>query len=187
MERTRSNRNDAVSIRHTRPLRTHIRKGQRRQVSPSLSTTIRWLVEAATTPSSVSCEKELDDPLFACREVIVAFESSTTDLAALSVWDTRSFKRPVSVQENLTSLNPETNIIFSPDERFILTGTAGPKAGIVPGKEVDVRGKPGGRIVVMKKDNLEIVRELSRSKYLFSTYVAVSCVISIFASVRSDC
>lgn len=52
-------------------------------------------------------------------------------------------------------------MIFSPDEKYILTGTAGPKAGIVPGKEVDVRGKPGGRIVVMKREDLEIVREYS--------------------------
>ncbi|CAD6581483.1 MAG: hypothetical protein CYPHOPRED_001586, partial [Cyphobasidiales sp. Tagirdzhanova-0007] len=78
----------------------------------------------------------------------------------VKLWDARSFKSPVSIASNLSSLNPETNVIYSPDERFILTGTAGPKAGVVPGKEVDVRGKRGGRIVVMKKENLEVVREL---------------------------
>ena len=82
------------------------------------------------------------------------------------VWDARSFKSPVSIASNLSSLNPETNVIYSPDERFILTGTAGPKAGVVPGKEVDVRGKRGGRIVVMKKENLEVVRELSKLLFI---------------------
>lgn len=69
----------------------------------------------------------------------------------------------MAVAENLSSLNPETNVIFSPDQRFVLTGTAGPRAGNVPGKEVDVRGKPGGRVIVMKRENLEIVREMSES------------------------
>lgn len=35
-------------------------------------------------------------------------------------------------------------------------------AGLVPGKEVDVRGKPGGRVVVLKRDNLELVKEFSK-------------------------
>lgn len=60
-------------------------------------------------------------------------------------------------------MNPETNVIFSPDEKYILTGTAGPMAGIVAGKEVDVRGKPGGRIVVLERDTLSVVREYTVS------------------------
>jgi hypothetical protein len=63
------------------------------------------------------------------------------------------------VAPDLSSLNPETNVIFSPDERYILTGTAGPQAGMVPGKQVETRGKPGGRIVVMERDTLNIVKE----------------------------
>lgn len=38
------------------------------------------------------------------------------------VWDIRSLKSPVKVAENLDNVNPETNVIFSPDERLILTG-----------------------------------------------------------------
>ncbi|KAK9900003.1 WD40 repeat-like protein [Cystobasidium minutum MCA 4210] len=70
----------------------------------------------------------------------------------VKVWDARAFKKPVSVASNLTSLNPETNVIFSPDEKHILTGTA-----------VDTKGKPGGRIVVMERDTLQIVKEYSVS------------------------
>jgi hypothetical protein len=87
----------------------------------------------------------------------------------LLVWDIRKFKKPLSVASDLISNNPETNVIFSPDEKYVLTGTTGPKAGLVPGKEVDVRGKPGGRIVVMKRENLEIVREYSTLRLLANT------------------
>jgi len=84
-------------------------------------------------------------------------------LTSILVWDARHFKKPVAVASDLSSLNPETNVIFSPDERYILTGTAGPQAGIVAGKQVETRGKPGGRIVVMERDTLNIVKEYNVS------------------------
>jgi hypothetical protein len=34
-----------------------------------------------------------------------------------SEWDTRKFKQPLAVVEGLPSLNDETNVIFSPDDR----------------------------------------------------------------------
>lgn len=79
------------------------------------------------------------------------------------MWDARAFKKPVSVASGLSSLNPETNVIFSPDEKHILTGTAGPQAGIVPGKQVETRGKPGGRIIVLERDTLQVVKEYNVS------------------------
>lgn len=51
------------------------------------------------------------------------------------------------------SLNPETNVIFSPDERFILTGVAANKA---EGQE--------GKIVFLRKEDLEVVKTLSASR-----------------------
>lgn len=78
----------------------------------------------------------------------------------VKTWDTRAFKKPLSVAESLSSLNPETNVIFSPDEKYILTGTAGSKAGIVPGKNDDAQGKPGGKIVVMDRQDLKKVKEI---------------------------
>lgn len=38
------------------------------------------------------------------------------------VWDIRNAKKPVNTAYNLETVNPEANVIFSPDERMILTG-----------------------------------------------------------------
>jgi hypothetical protein len=38
------------------------------------------------------------------------------------VWDLRNAKKPVKTAYNLDIVNPEANIIFSPDEKLILTG-----------------------------------------------------------------
>jgi hypothetical protein len=38
------------------------------------------------------------------------------------VWDVRSIRRPVAVAEGFETRYPDTNIIFSPDGRSILTG-----------------------------------------------------------------
>lgn len=46
--------------------------------------------------------------------------------ASILVWDIRNAKKPVSTAYNLETVNPEANVIFSPDERMILTGNAQP-------------------------------------------------------------
>lgn len=38
------------------------------------------------------------------------------------VWDLRNAKKPVKTAYNLDIVNPEANVIFSPDEKLILTG-----------------------------------------------------------------
>lgn len=66
----------------------------------------------------------------------------------------------------MPSLNDETNIIFSPDENFIITGTAGAKAAVVPGRAdapADT-SREKGKLVVLKRDTLEIARELTVSE-----------------------
>jgi hypothetical protein len=39
-----------------------------------------------------------------------------------TVWDVRNAKKPVKTAWGLDIVNPEVNVIFSPDERLILTG-----------------------------------------------------------------
>ncbi|CAO3645547.1 unnamed protein product [Cunninghamella blakesleeana] len=67
---------------------------------------------------------------------------------SVKVWDIRNVKKPVNVQYNLDIVNPEVDVIFSPDERLILTGTACPK------------GQGVGKLVMMDRDSLEIVRTM---------------------------
>jgi hypothetical protein len=66
-----------------------------------------------------------------------------------SVWDIRSFKKPTAVHEGLATLYPNTNAVFSPDEKYVITGAGSAAKG----------GK--GRLVIMEKGALEIVKELS--------------------------
>lgn len=68
------------------------------------------------------------------------------------VWDARNLKNHVAVAEDLPTLNSETNAIFSPDERLILTGTG-------------VKKNEGyGKIVMMNSETLEVVRTMSVSQ-----------------------
>lgn len=67
------------------------------------------------------------------------------------VWDLRNAKKPVNVAYNLDIVNPEANVIFSPDERLILTGTACPK------------GKGFGQLVMLNRDTLQVQESISKS------------------------
>eukprot|EP00879_Flechtneria_rotunda_P007172 GHRR01007527.1.p1 GENE.GHRR01007527.1~~GHRR01007527.1.p1 ORF type:complete len:743 (+),score=231.29 GHRR01007527.1:361-2589(+) len=42
----------------------------------------------------------------------------------LKLWDLRAFKSPLAIWDNLPTNYPTTDVIFSPDERLLLTGTA---------------------------------------------------------------
>jgi len=65
-----------------------------------------------------------------------------------SVWDLRSFKKPVSVKTEMMTLYPQTNAIFSPDDKYVVTG-------------VGATSKGGhGKLLFMSKDSLEVVQEL---------------------------
>ena len=65
-----------------------------------------------------------------------------------SVWDLRAFKKPLATHSGLTTLYPGTNAIFSPDDKYILTGAgANHKGG-------------AGRLVFLDKATLEPTREL---------------------------
>lgn len=64
------------------------------------------------------------------------------------MWDLRSFKKPVSVKTEMTTLYPQTNAIFSPDDKYVVTGVG-----------TSARGGPG-KLMFMSKDSLEVVQEL---------------------------
>ncbi|RIB30186.1 WD40-repeat-containing domain protein [Gigaspora rosea] len=70
----------------------------------------------------------------------------------VKVWDVRNFKSAVAQAKELPSFNAETNVIFSPDERMIITGTATKK------------GEGYGKLVMMDRESLEIVRTMSITK-----------------------
>lgn len=67
----------------------------------------------------------------------------------VKLWDLRSFKKPVSVKSEMTTLYPQTNAIFSPDDKYVVTG-------------VGTNSKGGhGKLLFMSKNSLEVVEELA--------------------------
>ncbi|TCD70036.1 hypothetical protein EIP91_005017, partial [Steccherinum ochraceum] len=66
----------------------------------------------------------------------------------VKLWDLRAFKKPLATRSDLATLYPTTNAIFSPDDKYIVTGAGAENKG----------GK--GRLLFMRKDNLEIAKEL---------------------------
>ncbi|GAA6010590.1 hypothetical protein JCM10207_007752 [Rhodosporidiobolus poonsookiae] len=94
----------------------------------------------------------------------------------LKLWSPKALKTPLHTATSLPSLNPETNVCFSPTGKYVLTGTAGRKAGVVGSgsggggggvadeeSETGVRGN--GRLVVFETDGLRKVRELDMGEY----------------------
>jgi hypothetical protein len=76
----------------------------------------------------------------------------------------------VSVANDLATINPESNVIFSPDEKLILTGicflivcsnTLNMKLMSLIGTAVK-KGEGYGKLVMMDRDTLEIRRTMSK-------------------------
>ena len=65
-----------------------------------------------------------------------------------SVWDIRSFKRPVAERSGVPTLYPSTNAIFSPDNKHIVTGAGKSEKG------------GHGALLFLSRQNLEVVKEL---------------------------
>ncbi|KAI0314992.1 WD40-repeat-containing domain protein [Amylostereum chailletii] len=66
----------------------------------------------------------------------------------VKLWDVRKFKKPIATRSNILTLYPTTNAIFSPDNKYVVTG-----AGAA------VKGEKG-RLLFMRKEDLEVEREL---------------------------
>ncbi|CAG8537772.1 16632_t:CDS:10 [Acaulospora colombiana] len=83
------------------------------------------------------------------RSAVTAARYSPDSKFIAGVWDIRNFKSPVSQAKDLPVFDPEANVIFSPDEKLIITGTAVKK------------GEGYGKLVMMDRNSLEIVRTMS--------------------------
>ncbi|EMR08550.2 hypothetical protein PNEG_03031 [Pneumocystis murina B123] len=68
----------------------------------------------------------------------------------VKLWDIRKFKEPLSIRNQIENNYPETNIAFSPNGEYILTGSS-----------IVTTTKDIGKLVILKTHNLEIVKELS--------------------------
>jgi WD40 repeat protein len=64
------------------------------------------------------------------------------------VWDIRSIKRAVATRSEIPALYPSTNAIFSPDNKYVVTGAGG--------TEKDNYGE----LLIMSRENLEVVKQL---------------------------
>lgn len=60
----------------------------------------------------------------------------------VKLWDARKLRQPLASRGNLPSRHPETNVLYSPDDRFILTGDA------------------NGNLNMLEQATLEIVRSV---------------------------
>ena len=67
----------------------------------------------------------------------------------LKLWDIRSFKKPVNVASGLVSKFDQTDVLFSPDDRLVVTGTSMEK------------GEKGGKLVFFEKDTFNKAFEMT--------------------------
>lgn len=69
-------------------------------------------------------------------------------LIVSSVWDIRSFRKPLVVRSDVRTLYPTTNAVFSPDEKYVVAGAGATVKG----------GK--GRLLFLRRGDLEVVKEV---------------------------
>jgi len=67
-------------------------------------------------------------------------------------WDLRNFKNPVAIKEDLMNYYSSTNCFFSPDEKFIITGTSVKK------------DQGNGKLVFLERDTLNMAHEIEFEK-----------------------
>ncbi|KAF8735753.1 hypothetical protein AX14_001540 [Amanita brunnescens Koide BX004] len=66
----------------------------------------------------------------------------------VKLWDVRAFKKPLASKADLATLYPNTNAVFSPDDKCIITGAGSASQG------------RAGRLLFLGKTNLDVVKEL---------------------------
>lgn len=69
-------------------------------------------------------------------------------LTIFLVWDIRSIKRAVATRSEVPALYPSTNAIFSPDNKYVVTGAGGTEKGGY------------GELLFMSRENLDVVNQL---------------------------
>lgn len=77
----------------------------------------------------------------------------------VKLWDVRAFKKPLAVRTGLPNSYAQTNVVFSPDETAVLTGTSAERA------EEDDEGRlgpitEGGRIEVLSRSDLRTLKSI---------------------------
>ncbi|KAH0838597.1 transcription factor [Lanmaoa asiatica] len=66
----------------------------------------------------------------------------------VKLWDIRSFKKPVVMRSETTTLYPGTNAVFSPDEKYVVTGIGAASKG----------GR--GQLLFLSRTDLSVVKEV---------------------------
>jgi len=67
---------------------------------------------------------------------------------AVKLWDIRSFKKPIAMRSEMTTMYPGTNAVFSPDEKYVVTGVGSSSKG----------GQ--GRLLFLSRTDLSVVKAL---------------------------
>lgn len=112
--------------------------------------------------------------------------SRSTD-GSLKVWDLRAFKKPLAAFHNLPTNYSTTNVVFSPDERLLLTGTgavgpAGSEEGAGGGVVfIDTRELREVRRVGMPQ-SVAAVRWHGRLNQIFAGIGEACCRLEVAAS-----
>ncbi|PPQ90468.1 hypothetical protein CVT25_014986 [Psilocybe cyanescens] len=116
-------------------------------ITSSADSTIRiWEVENKRKQKSVIVVKSKER---GARTKVTACNYSPDGNLIGGVWDLRSFKKPLAVHSGLSTLYPSTNAVFSPDDKYVITGAGATSKG----------GQ--GRLVILNKDGLEEVKSLA--------------------------
>lgn len=66
----------------------------------------------------------------------------------VKLWDLRAFKKPLATRTNVLTLYPTTNAIFSPDNKYVVTGAGATAKG----------GK--GKLLFLRREDLEVEKEV---------------------------
>ena len=72
----------------------------------------------------------------------------------VKLWDIRNLKKPLGVHDGLPNNHAETDVIFSLDERSILTGCSAPGGP-------DTQGNASGSISVLSRTDMSLERKIS--------------------------
>ncbi|KWU46074.1 WD40 repeat-like protein, partial [Rhodotorula sp. JG-1b] len=94
----------------------------------------------------------------------IAYSPDGTQLATrggdgtVKLWNAKSLKKPIATASALPSLNQETNVTFSPNGDYVLTGTAANELA-------SAGGIGAGQLVVLSSHDLRVVKKIAISPF----------------------